>query len=809
MSEALPELTNPIDLPGLRQTLIDSFMLGELKTICQDIGIDHETIGESSLDDFARELVSTCQRRDLLRKLIEQCIRRRPYTNWYAFIGQEKPDEPSPFKGLAFFDEADAPLFFGRNDLTAELVAHLHEQRFLAVVGASGSGKSSVVRAGMVPVLRRDTGWPIHIINPTDEPLKALAEPLTRDMESVSAFATLIDDLTHNPRALELYISRQLNQQKLPGLLLVIDQFEELFTLCKDDQKRHAFVDNLVNAAQTHIGLTVVLTLRADFYHHCLQHEALHTLLEQQQKIVPTMNVDQLRTAIEAPAARTGIQFEGGLVDLILRDVGATDTQMPEPGALPLLSHALLETWRRRDGSRLTLAGYHAAGGVHGAIAETAETIYQQLTPAQQKLARTIFLRLTELGEGTQDTRRRAALTELIPQNETAQDVEMVIQTLADARLVTTGDEGAEVAHEALIREWPTLQNWLETDREGLRIHRQLTESAQQWQKQEQDNSYLYRGSRLTQVEEWAAANLGELNELENAFIVASVQVRDREAAAREQQRQRELEQAQALAEERELRLGEKDQQTRRLISILIVLVVVFVIAVVAGLMAASNAATAANNAATAVASELTAIASFTEADSARATAEASAQEAERQRKIALAQSVTALSSLVLDQENDTELAMLLAIEGARLNLDNKGSADWLIDGTLRLQQNEPFYFNTTLSGHEDWVRSVAFSPDGQTLASGSADGTVRLWDLSHPGAEPVVLSGHASSVGSVAFSPDGQTLASGGEDQKVRLWDLSHPGAEPVVLSGHASSVGSVAFSPDGQTLASGGEDQ
>lgn len=161
MSNFLPESTHAIDIPGLRQALVDSFSLDELKTICQDVGINHESIGESRVEGFARELVETCQRRGLLRKPVEVCSRRRPHTNWYAFIGQERPDEPSPFKGLAFFDEVDTHLFFGRDDLTAELVAHLREHHFLAVVGASGSGKSSVVRAGVVPVLKEDSAWPV------------------------------------------------------------------------------------------------------------------------------------------------------------------------------------------------------------------------------------------------------------------------------------------------------------------------------------------------------------------------------------------------------------------------------------------------------------------------------------------------------------------------------------------------------------------------------------------------------------------------------------------------------------------------
>jgi hypothetical protein len=212
---------------------------------------------------------------------------------------------------------------------------------------------------------------------------------------------------------------------------------------------------------------------------------------------------------------------------LILRDVGH------EPGALPLLSHALLETWRRRIGRTMTLAGYHESGEVRGAIAKTAETVFNQLKPEQQVIARNIFLRLTELGEGTQDTRRRAALDELIPHPEDRFVVEAVLKTLVDARLITTEKEAAEVAHEALIREWPTLRKWLAEDREGLRIHRQLTEDAQEWVRLNRDSGALYRGARLAQGLEWAEKHAGEMNALEREFLDKSraLQVSELEAA--------------------------------------------------------------------------------------------------------------------------------------------------------------------------------------------------------------------------------------------------------------------------------------
>jgi hypothetical protein len=230
-------------------------------------------------------------------------------------------------------------------------------------------------------------------------------------------------------------------------------------------------------------------------------------------------------------------------VDLLLRDVG------DEPGALPLLSHALLETWKRRQGRRLTLAGYSESGGVQGAIAQTAETVFtRQLSPRQQAIARSVFLRLTELGEGTQDTRRRAMFDELVRRPEEEPEVRAVLSVLADARLVTLGAETAEVAHEALIREWSRLRAWLAQDREDLRIQRQLSAAASEWERLGHDSGGLYRGARLTQANEWANSREHDLSLLERAFLGACNKSAQDEVVDREERRQRELEAAQQLA---------------------------------------------------------------------------------------------------------------------------------------------------------------------------------------------------------------------------------------------------------------------
>ena len=757
------------DLTQLRQLIEQTFDQGQLRTLCFDLGVAYDDLPGETRPDKVRELIVHCQQHGKLELLVETCARHRPHLAW--------PGEPlrpladCPYKGLLYYDVADAPLFFGREKLTEELVNRLFPDapqvgdNFLAIVGASGSGKSSLVRAGVVAALRQRPEWAdgrrIHIITPTAHPLRALARSLTQGAESVRAEATLMDDLMGDKRSLDLYIQRLATSYQPPTtILLVLDQFEELFTLCKDEAERRAFVENVLYAVEeaTACPLTVVLTLRADFYHRCADYEGLRQRLERQQRYIGPMDRAELRRAIQQPATAQGLRFEPTLVATMLDEVGE------EPGGLPLLSHALQETWRRQRNGELTHVGYRAAGGVKGAIAQTAEATFAALTEQEQAIARNIFLRLTELGEGTEDTRRRVQQAELLPTGDETTATETVVQRLANARLLTTDKDEVEVAHEALIREWETLRGWLDADREGLQIHRRLTRAAQQWDSNEfkRDPDALYRGVRLGQAEAWAAENEGRLNALEQEFLTASQQLRHDL-----------LQEAEARATE-QIRINNELRRRSRIQRIL--LTATTILAVTVFLL-------------------------FQQASSQR-------DEAERQGRITLAQSLAALAPSA-KQGEDTELATLLAIEAVNINRELMANSEWLQDERLRTLLTETPYSNGVLRGHESGVSSVAFSPNGQTLASGSADQTIRLWNLAQPTAEPTVLRGHEWRVLSVAFSPDGQTLASASDDQTIRLWNLIQPTAEPTVLRGHEASVNSVAFSPDGQTLASGSSDQ
>ncbi|MFN2106289.1 MAG: AAA family ATPase [Candidatus Promineifilaceae bacterium] len=401
---------------------------------------------------------------------------------------------PQPYKGLAYFTEADADNFFGRETLSEAITHRLGKRGFLAVIGASGSGKSSLLRAGIVPLVRKQN-WLIQIMTPMAQPLQRLANALTAENSPLSAADDLQAELSANPRTLHLAANRLAAQGNADHLLLVIDQFEELFTLCRDEEERQPFINNLLTAANEEGALTIMIGLRADFYGRVAQYEELRQLISQEQEYIGPMRQEDLVRVIAEPAKRGGWQLVEGLVEQILEDVAG------EPGYLPLLSHALLETWELRRGTVMTLGGYRAAGGVEGAIARTAEDTLQGMDSAQIPVVRHIFLSLTEPGEGAEDTRRIATMEELRQFDARGTHVDMTVEELVRARLITLDDDEVQVAHEALIRRWPRLRSWIDENRERLSFNRRLTRAAQEWEENGRQPDYLFRGAQLAQAE--------------------------------------------------------------------------------------------------------------------------------------------------------------------------------------------------------------------------------------------------------------------------------------------------------------------
>lgn len=436
---------------------------------------------------------------------------------------------PAPYVGLVAFQPDDADRFFGRDALVAGLVQRSRERRFLGVFGPSGCGKSSVLRAGLVAQLTAEhtSGngrYPVAVVfTPGRHPVEECAVQLAGLLGHSPA--ALRAEISADPESLHLRIRQACADHPAQGdVVLVVDQFEEVFTLCGEEDERTRFIDALIIAATAETSRTrVVLGVRADFYGHCAHYPQLVATLRDGQILVGPMSADELRQAITQPAEHAGYRVETALVARVIADA------VGQPAALPLVSHALLETWRRRRGTTLTLTGYQAAGGIQHALAHTAEAAYTNLNNDQQELARQIFLRLTALGDGTEDTKRRASRTELDADHP---DTTFVLDQLVHARLITIDQDHVELAHEALIRHWPRLRDWLADDRDGLRIHRDLTDATRAWEAVDRDPDTLYRGTRLLAALDWATSRHPSLTPREEEFLDTSWSVWDDEHAA-------------------------------------------------------------------------------------------------------------------------------------------------------------------------------------------------------------------------------------------------------------------------------------
>ena len=478
-------------------------------------------LGSRTWVDMRAGAQGTRGRRELVR-----AVRGLPF-------GVDTPIEPrddvSPYRGLWVFEEEHAPYFFGREVDVQRLLERLRAGRVVAVLGASGSGKSSLVRAGLAPALRAgelpgSAAWRIAVIRLGAHPVEALAAAAVA-VGDARGMGPVVSDLRHDERGLHLAVQFALADRPAEErAVVIVDQLEEAFTLCEDERERADAFANLVYAASRPGGrCVVVMTMRADFYARLAEHRDLARLVEGHQELIGVLTREGMREAIEGPAGRAGLELEPGLAETILDDAGA----------LPLLEHALLETWRRRHANLLTLEGYTASGGVRGALAERAEVVFGSLPPDGQDRARRLLLRLTQPGEGVEDTRRRAPLREV-----TDAGTGDVIARFTDARLLTTGRDGSgrewvEVAHEALIRAWPRLRAWIDDGRVGLVIQRRLTEAADDWERHARDPGTLYRGARLAEAREWARRADVWLTDSEREFLAAGDARERRERSAR------------------------------------------------------------------------------------------------------------------------------------------------------------------------------------------------------------------------------------------------------------------------------------
>jgi WD40 repeat protein len=625
-------------------------------------------------------------------------------------LGEAAPDYDarSPFRGLESFRPEDSKFFFGREALTRKLVAQIQAHPFLAVLGASGSGKSSLVMAGVIPALASD----YVVFRPGTNPLD--------ELESARGKS-----------------------------LIVVDQFEELFTLTRDESTRKDFIARLLDESSR---ARIILTLRSDFLGEVGAYRTLSAEIQNHLEIIPPMDMDELRRAMEGQAGVVGLCFEADLSQQILDDVAG------EPGAMPLLQHALWELWNRRHGRNLRASEYRAFGGVKQAITSTAEKVYADCSKPEQDALRDIFLRLTRLDDGDEgrDTRRRVPLGDLIPSGRDAASITLLLDKLANARLVVktvnADKTEVEVAHEALIRHWERLRIWLNEDRDALHLRESVSESAKEWEKSGKHESLL--NSRWVKLDEallLAQESRYRLTDIEQAYLKGGVALRNREQR-------------------------ERERRLRYTVFASIAAAIIFLVLGSFGWVKSNEATLRANDAAMAQA------------------------KAEEQAQISHAGELAAQSVSLLNK--DFQLSLLTGIE-AYQTYATVQSHGVLLDNTQTHPQLRAF-----LNGHTEQVDSVAFSPDGKTLASGSNDGTIILWDVvtQQPIGQP--LTG-TSFISSVAFSPDGKMLASGSWDGTVTLWDVSNQKIIGHSFTRHTGYISSVAFSPDGKIVASSSSDK
>ena len=693
--------------------------------------------------------------------LRQTCSRERLESLIQEAVGLKLSDL-CPYQGLAAFTETDAEFFFGRERLVSDLVDHLRgSPRFLAVVGPSGSGKSSVVQAGLFPALCRgevpgSADWQLLTFRPGDDPFAAL-----------SAAGLDVPQESNLEVAVRTFLEAH---PQVKRLALFADQFEELFTLCPQPVQER-FLRQLAALVESNLSVTIVLTLRADFYGHLLRYRPLVDWLKIGQVNVPPMGPEELRAAVEEPAHRLGLHFEPGLVETIVEEAGTADHP------LPLLESAMTQLWERRADGTLTHAAYQSVGQVAGAIGQWAEDAYAELAPEERPLARRVFTRLVRYGEGeVADTPQQQLLSELVTRPEEREPLHRLVRRLADARLlVTGGDPGAEtveIIHDALLQQWGRLKHWTAEQREFYLWRQRLDERLQEWGEKRQDEGALLRGALLVEAARWLTERPEQINEAEQGFIAESLALQEQGRVAREQRRR---------------------QFTLAAVGAAVIFLIL-------ALLAWGQRNTARDAQATAVGEAHTRATAQAQAEERRLEAESAQAVAEEQRQVALARQLAAQAQIVLDNSSSSVVrSILLAVESLRRYPESEGNQ--ALHRALGLLPR-----SVAVVEQGGAVRAIAFSPDGRCLATGSDDGTMRVWEA-NTGHE-VARMEHEGPVRAVAFSPDGWWLASASDypDSTARVWEAVT--GKEVARMEHLLGVETVAFSPDGQQVVSVSQD-
>ncbi len=786
-----------------------------VRELARRLGVPTATVGDYC---SGRHLPGPAQL-ELFRSILRECgVSEGELRDWVDVLTRVRLSSDArvghhgtPYRGLEPFRAEDAELFFGREAAIEDLLARIQELRaqgvangeatpaMILVIGSSGSGKSSLLRAGVEARLRSDHGAngngrsPLALMTPGEDPAGNLR----------SALAGI----------------------GVPPGLLIVDQLEELFGVA--EPQRRAFLTELtrLRAPQT----VVLAALRADFYDAALHEPALLPLLRQGPYVLGPMTTDEVRRAIKEPAKRAGATVEDGLVELLLADLapGSPTGFAYDAGALPLLSHALHATWERARRNQLTVADYHAVGGLRGAIRQSAEQLYAELRPHEREQARRLLLRLVRTRPGAPPTRQRVSISEL-------DDPEGVLDRFIAARLLTASTEGVTITHEALLAAWPRLALWLERDQAGIVLHHQLTDAANAWEAAGHDPSLLLRGARLEAIRGWAttADNESDLNALERRFLDAS-----RAAVAAERHAAR-----------------RRARRTRQLLAVVAALAVTAIVLAVVAMHARQVAYTARNQALSrqvaieaqtlsstdpALATQL-AVAAYRIAPTTQATStllDASAGERPTRVLGPIGPSTLAVDGsgriLAVAYANSNQVRLYRLTSGVpqRLATVTAGSApastfavavnargSLLAAGGSNHQVRVWSLANVAhphllavLRAGAGTVYGLSFSPTGSALAAANSDGSIARWSFampSRPEPQATLEAPQHPALQAVAYSPNGRTLAAAGTNGELVLWATHGSSAPLASVSAGATTLTTVAYSPNGRTLAAGAQD-
>ncbi len=754
------------------------------RRLARDAGLDPARLDLAGAPAvFWQNIVYEAERQGRIPALLDLAGQEYPEYADLAGIRPEFshiPALPSPYRGLEYFDIQHADIYFGRAAMVDKLLVKLQQANFLVVVGPSGSGKSSLVRAGLLPALGRgalagSAGWTYDILRPGADPLRALAAPL---VDRLTPALSPVDRLAETRKLADHLAAQTVPMADVlagvlanltpaqPRLLLIVDQFEEAFTLCTDEQQRRVFFAALT-AARLAPWLTIILTLRADFYGRMLADECLSPHVDRGLVNVMPMTPAERREAIERPALEAGARFEEGLVERILDAVAGA------PGDLPLLQFALTELWQQQTGDgRLTHAAYEDIGGVAGALEQRAEMVYARFTPVEQAACRRVFLRLTQPDEDGEDTARRAPLGELLSMTPGRETIEKVILQLAspETRLIIVGgqtnERSVELAHEALVRNWARLREWIDKDREALHVHRHLTNATADWLVSAMDEGLLYRGNRLERIVGWIKDHGDDPNQQERAFVDASIALREHEGAERT-----------AFAEERALAARHLARRNRIIGTIAAGALVVAVLAVFLGWLAVRN----------------------------QAAYVAAQKTAETKDRYALSQQLIAQAKLY--EDSDPGLALLLAVEAVSTTAEYDGYIAYEADTELRrLIAVNPLVPDLSTAPVTEVIKSdlaggtplPGYSPDGRLhLQPHTSSGLIAIVESQTN--TPLFMVGNGM-MRQAKLSPDGARMVTIADKDKVDVWSVD--GGKEVVKLATEGWVHTAVFTPDGQSI-------